>query len=234
MKLWNKPTQLDSTCQPSTFFLIAIALLIALTMLPMTLLAQNAPDGVQYRFSPGDTLDIAFRWTPEFNQSVIIQPDGHASLLSAGDLKVSGLTLPELHDQIVQHSKDKLVDPEFTIMLKEGDRPHFVVAGEVATPGKYDLRTATTALQAVLLAGGGKESGDTRHVILFRRLNTEMAEVHRLNFSKFGPNGRPTDDMLLQPGDMLLVTPNKLENIGRFVRAFNLGIYFNPIGNNGL
>ena len=32
----------------------------------------------------------------------------------------------------------------------------------------------------------------------------------------------------LQPGDMLLVTRNKLEHLSRFMKATNLGLYFDP------
>jgi polysaccharide export outer membrane protein len=195
--------------------------------------AQSAPVAGPYTISPGDVLDVAFRWTPEFNQTVTVQPDGHTTLLATGDVNVAGMTMQQLHDEIAKRSADKLLDPEFTVMVKESDKPHFVVAGEVATPGRYDLRTATTALQAVLLAGGSKEGGDMSHVLLFRRLNADTAEVHRLNFGNLG-HGKPASDMLLQPGDMLLVSRDKLDKIGRFVKTFNLGVYFNPIPNSGL
>jgi polysaccharide export outer membrane protein len=35
--------------------------------------------------------------------------------------------------------------------------------------------------------------------------------------------------MMLKPGDMLLVPRNKLEKFSRFVKAANLGTYFNPL-----
>jgi polysaccharide export outer membrane protein len=216
---------------------IAGALVLALSFaaFPASALAQSAPAATPYKISPGDQIDVNFRWTPEFNQSVTVQPDGHTVLMSAGDIQAAGLTIQEFHDEIAKHSTDKLLDPEFTVSVKDFEKPHIVVAGEVQTPGRYDLRTATTALGAVLQAGGTKEGGDMAHVILFRNLNSQVAEVHRLSFGKLDRNGKPpSDDMLLQPGDMILVTRDKLANIGRFVKAFNLGVYFNPIPSNGL
>jgi len=215
--------------------LVAVALSSAATAFPASAFAQNAPASSPYKISPGDQLDINFRWTPEFNQSLTVQPDGHTVLMAAGDIQAAGLTLQELHDEIAKHSTDKLLDPEFTVSLKESEKPHIVVAGEVQTPGRYDLRTATTALQAVLQAGGTREGGNMGHVILFRNLNSKVAEVHRLSFSKLDRNGKPpSDDMLLQPGDMILVTRDKLANIGRYIKTFNLGVYFNPLSANGL
>jgi polysaccharide biosynthesis/export protein len=215
--------------------------LLAAALVPMGAGAQSAPAAgtvpaaKAYTISPGDSLDVNFRWTPEFNQSVTVQPDGHIMLMSAGDIPAVGMTVQQLHDEIAKRSTDKLVDPEFTVSLKEFDKPHVVVAGEVQTPGRYDLRTATTALQAVLMAGGSREGGDMGHVILFRKVDAQIAEVHRLSFSKLDTNGKPpSDDMLLQPGDMILVTRDKLSKVGRFIKTFNLGVYFNPLPTNGL
>ena len=52
-----------------------------------------------------------------------------------------------------------------------------MVAGEVEHPGKFDLRENTTALQAVMLAGGFKDSARDTQVILFRQINADEAEV---------------------------------------------------------
>jgi len=115
--------------------------------------AEPQTQSATYAVNPGDVLDIAFRWTPEFNQTVTVQPDGHASLTSAGDIKMSGLTLLQIRDEIVRLSSEKLVAPEVAVTLKDFERPRIAVAGEVVNPGKFDLRQPTTALQAILLAG---------------------------------------------------------------------------------
>src|ERR1700683_1897906 len=66
--------------------------------------SKPAVDGPQfksrsprYRIEPGDTFDLTFDLSPEFNQlAVAVQPDGFASLRAVGDIKVSGQTVPEL------------------------------------------------------------------------------------------------------------------------------------------
>jgi polysaccharide export outer membrane protein len=47
----------------------------------------------RYVLHPGDVLDIEYRYTPEFNQTVSVQPDGYISLEMGGDLKVAGRNL---------------------------------------------------------------------------------------------------------------------------------------------
>jgi hypothetical protein len=58
--------------------------------------------------------------------------------------------------------------------------------------------------------------------------------VHVLQLGKYSASSRAKNDLLLQPGDMILVNRDALEKIGRFMKTFNLGVYFNPIGSSGL
>ena len=103
-----------------------------------------------------------------------------------------------------------------------------MVAGEVAKPGKIEIHENTTALQAVMLAGGFMPSARDTQVILFRHINADTAEVRRLNLHDIKKDSQLERDIELEPGDMLLVTRNKLEHLSRFMKAANLGVYFNP------
>jgi polysaccharide export outer membrane protein len=190
---------------------------------------QASPSAPIYVVNPGDSLEVTFRWTPEFNQTVVVQPDGHAMLTATGDLVLAGLTLDQVHDEIVRAASATLVNPVVTVAVKDIERPHVLVAGEVVTPGKYDLRQATTVLQAIFLAGGNKDSADMSHIVLFRRVNTEYSQVYKLNFNKIDKGRRPTHDMILQPGDMLLVPRDGLTKFGRYVKSLNIGAYLNPL-----
>jgi protein involved in polysaccharide export with SLBB domain len=49
----------------------------------------------RYRLCKGDVLDLNFRFTPEFNQSVTVQPDVYITLRGLGDLHVEGKAVPK-------------------------------------------------------------------------------------------------------------------------------------------
>ena len=108
----------------------------------------------RYVLHPGDVLDIQYRYTPEFNQTVTVQPDGFISLEIGGDLKVAGRNLEQVRNGILTKARTRLASPELIVVLKEFQKPYVVVAGEVAQPGKFEMREKLTAIQAVLLAGG--------------------------------------------------------------------------------
>ncbi len=181
-----------------------------------------------YKLHIGDEITLNYRLTPEFDQTVTVQPDGCVSLTVVGNLKVAGLTLDQAHDRIVERASGQLNHPELTITLKQFEQPYVVVAGEVEKPGRFDLRDDTTALQAVMLAGGFKDSARDTQVILFRHINDDMAEVRRLDLHNIRKQSQLEHDTVLQPGDMLLVTRNKMEHLSRFMKASNLGVFFNP------
>lgn len=181
-----------------------------------------------YTLHVGDEIALNYRFTPEFNQTVTVQPDGNVVLDVVGTVRVSGLTIEQAHDEIVKLASVQLNKPELSITLTRFEQPYVVVAGEVDKPGKIDLRQNTTALQAILLAGGFKDSAKDTKVILFRRINGDMAEVRPLNLHNVKKHADLERDTELEPGDMLLVTRNKLEHLSRFMKASNLGVYFNP------
>lgn len=193
--------------------------------------ADNDISKLPYRIGPGDIVDITFRFTPEFNDEVVVSPDGRVELKSIGDIRVAGLSLPELQKTIAEAATEKLVRPEVIVSLKDFDRPHVFVAGEVNTPGRQDLRHATTALQAILMSGGPKDDAALGRVLLFRRIDADTAEVHVLQLAHFGKKARGENDMLLQPGDMVLVRRDVPSRVERFVKVANLGLYLNPLQN---
>jgi polysaccharide export outer membrane protein len=183
----------------------------------------------RYELRPGDTLELQYRLTSDLNQTVIIQPDGYVSLNVAGEVRVGGHTIPEARDLIVSAEENKLNKPELNLILKEFTRPSVVVAGEVFKPGQIELKQPTTALGAVLMAGGFTESAQSGQVLVFRRVNEEMAEVTKLNLTNIRKTVDLERDLRLQSGDMIYVPRDKIAKIERYVRIINTGVYFNPL-----
>ncbi|HEX3280545.1 MAG TPA: polysaccharide biosynthesis/export family protein [Pyrinomonadaceae bacterium] len=183
----------------------------------------------RYVLHPGDVLDIEYRYTPEFNQTVSVQPDGYISLQMGGDLKVAGRNLEQVRNLILARASSRLESPELTVVLKEFQKPYVVVSGEVAQPGKFELRENLTAVQAVLLAGGFKDSAKSSQILVFRKLNADTAEVRSLNFKTLKRTSDLENDLTLQPGDMILVPRNRLSKIERYVKLASLTTFLYPL-----
>lgn len=181
-----------------------------------------------YTLHTGDVIALNYRYTPEFNQTVTVQPDGSVNLNIVGDVQVQGQSVDDVRKHIVTLASSRLNHPELTITLVHFEAPSVVVAGEVDRPGKYDLNDSTTALQAIMLAGGFKDSARDTKVYLFRRINADDAEVRQLDLHNIKKQGDLERDAELEPGDMLLVTRNRMEHFSRIMKASNLGVFLNP------
>ena len=182
----------------------------------------------RYRLTPGDVLEVQFRYSPEFNQTVTVQPDGYISLEIGGDLKVAGLTVEQTREAILKKANTRLQDPVATIVLKEFQKPYFVIAGEVALPGKIEMRERVTALQAIMLAGGMKEAARSSQVVVFRRINSDTAEVKLLNLKDIRRTADLENDLTLQPGDMVYVPRDKISKIERFMKLASVAAFMTP------
>lgn len=179
----------------------------------------------RYRIGSGDVIEIRFRLTPEFNQSVTVQPDGFVSLEIGGELHLGGLTVEEAEGKVAIAAASRLREPEVKLVLKEFVKPQFTVGGEVNHPGMFELRGEISAAQAIAIAGGFKESAKHSQVALVRRVNNEWAEVSLLNLKQMINSAHLQEDSFLQPGDMLLVPQNKLSRMERLIRWSNLAVY---------
>jgi polysaccharide export outer membrane protein len=209
------------------FFRVMFLVLVALTFVRAD--EPQLRHRPRYTLRAGDVLELQYRYTPEFNQTVTVLPDGYINLNLVGDVRVSDLTVEQAHDLIVQKASVRLNEPELNLILKQFQQPYIVVAGEVNKPGKMDLRDNTTAMQAVLLSGGFLASAQTSQVLLFRKINGDTAEIKVLNLGKVRKTSDLEHDIMLESGDMLFVPRDKLEKVSRYIKVLNIGMYFNPL-----
>jgi polysaccharide export outer membrane protein len=181
----------------------------------------------RYRLTPSDVLELTFPFVPEFNQVVTVQPDGYITLRGAGELRVQSRTLPELRQQLLEAYAPILHDPSVTITLKEFEKPYFIAAGEVKTPGKFELRGAMTVTQAVALAGGPTLTAKHSQVILFRRYSADLIEVKEINVKRMYATRDLSEDYLLRPGDTIYIPKSLISRLQPFIPA--AGFYLNPL-----
>jgi polysaccharide biosynthesis/export protein len=195
---------------------------------------SNLPVPIQrqwrYQVQPGDSFSIRFPDTPEFNQGdVTVQPDGFVTLQALGEVFVAGKTLPELRE-IIQKSYSTIVSSQVvTVELKDFEKPYFVVGGEVAHPGKFDLRGDTNVTEAVAIAGGFRDTAKHSQVLLFRRVSDQWMEAKKLDMKKMLAVGNLSEDLHLRPGDIIFVPKNAISKIKPFLPVPGVGFYGSPL-----
>lgn len=180
----------------------------------------------RYRLCASDVVALTFPLTPEFDQTVNVQPDGFGSLAGVGDVHLEGLTTAQSVEAIrVAYSK-VLHDPIVTVELKSFNKPYFVVNGQVHQPGRYDLHGYTTATQAIAIAGGFEDSAKHSQVLLFRRVNNDWYEVKNLNLKRILQGHDANEDVEIHAGDMLFVPQNLISKVKKFIPNSGVGTYY--------
>ena len=177
----------------------------------------------RYLVQSEDVLVISFPLSPEFNQTVTIQPDGYITLAGGGDLYIQGMTIPEVVEALRKSYVKILHDPIIDVDLKDFQKPFFVVAGQVGKPGQFALRYNITVSEAIAVAGGLTPTAKTQ-AFLYRRVSSDWFEVKELKLKDVMGGKKQTEDVRLQPGDMIIIPENFISKFRKYVPySVNLG-----------
>jgi polysaccharide export outer membrane protein len=187
----------------------SITCLLSIALVPIAIAQQPQSTGRQI-LRAGNQISIEYTLTPDFNETVTIQPDGYITLKVGDDVQIAGKTIEEAKALIEQSAKARLTDPIVVINLIDYQKPYYVVAGEALAPAKYELRENLTVLQAVMIAGGIKQTGKEKQVILIRAIGTDHQAVHLLDLKKVQTSAIFSHDMALNPGDIIFIPRNKI------------------------
>lgn len=180
----------------------------------------------RYHVEPGDTIELNFPLQTDFNQTLTVAPDGYVSLKGVGDFYAEGKSLPELHQALANAYAGILHNPIVNVDLKDYQRPFFIVNGQVEHPGKFDLRENITVTEALAIAGGANQNAKSSQVLLFRHMpGGALVEVRKLDMKKMYKKGDLTEDVPLQPGDLIFVPQTAISKIERFLPTSQLGLY---------
>ena len=178
----------------------------------------------RYVLRPGDSFEVSFDFTPELNQTIMVQPDGFINLRGASDLRAEGLTTPQLVEAIRGAYEKVLTHPSISVTMKEFDKPYFIADGQVTKPGKYDLRGDTTVVQAIAIAGGFNSTAKHSQVVLFRRVDDNWTSAKLLDVKKMENKRDLSEDLHLRPGDMVFVPKNRLSKFKEFLPTANMAL----------
>jgi polysaccharide export outer membrane protein len=181
-----------------------------------------------YRLCKSDVVTISFTFSPEFDQTVSVQPDGYIALKGVPQFPAEGATVPQLRELVSRAYTGVLHDPEVTIVLKDFDKPYFIFAGEVNHQGKYELRSDTTVTEAVAIAGGLTARAKHSQIVLFRRVSDDLVESRLLDVKAMLKSRSLGEDIHLRPGDLLFVPQNLISKIKQYLPTSSLSMYTSP------
>jgi polysaccharide export outer membrane protein len=144
-----------------------------------------------YRIQTGDELDIVFPLNPELTVRTFVRPDGMISLELVDEIRAEGLTTAELTEHLLNSYSTELRDPDISVNVV-AMAARIYVDGHVEKPGEYPWSRQVTAMQAVALAGGLRDTADGEHLLVVRRGPGGEQQLLELNLEEAG-EGRASD-----------------------------------------
>lgn len=180
----------------------------------------------RYRINRSDVLNLSFPLSPEFNQTVTVQPDGYITLQGAGSICILGMTVPETGDAIKRAYAKILHDPIIDVDLKDFQKAYFIVTGQVTKPGQYDLRYDLTAAEAIAVAGGFLPTAKTR-VYLYHRSADGWVQARELKLKDFLHGKNIQEDVQIHPGDMIFVPEKTITKVRKYI-PYGVGVPLSP------
>lgn len=183
--------------------------------------------GDAYVLQPGDSVEVSYTYTPEYNLTVSVPPDGVVGLTRVGSVHIAGLTLRAAKAVITEAaSKSGLNKPEIFLTLTNYVRPTFTVLGEVNKPGRYELHGTVRVPDALAIAGGLNYNARHKNIILIHRLSETEGQTSLIDYKLLEKPHSEVTMETLEDGDIIVVPQGKISKIERIIKMANVGVYY--------
>lgn len=188
-------------------------------LIAMQCLAFAAPND-QYTLGPGDVLSIKHPDATVTQAPVL--PDGTMVIDHAGVVDAAGKTIKDVRDIVNDKAKKWFESPNIEVTLERKRSTQVYLLGEVKNPGLYapastessqtpnssKVEKNFTISKLLEIAGGLKDSANLKCIHVTR---LHPRAVINVNLWKLIHDGDLTEDLILQPGDVVYVPKSDTE-----------------------
>jgi len=172
--------------------------------------AEGVADRDHYVIGPEDVLYIHVWKEDALSRTIPVRMDGNISLPLIHDIKAAGLTPLQLEAAITERLKGFYENPTVSVTVMETNSFKVYVSGEVRTPGVYKLRSETTILQIIPMAGGFTDWAKQRKILVIRKENGKEKRF-TIDYKKAMKGDDPSSNVVLKPGDTIIVEASRLK-----------------------
>lgn len=170
--------------------------------------SYEAPTG--FLLGPEDVLEITVWGNKDLTRVTPVRPDGLISMPIIGDVQAAGLTADALAHRIADRLKQYLATtPAVSVSVTELNSYSVYVLGEVTKPGKFQLKSYITVLQAITMAGGFTDYAKKNKLQVVRVIQNgdhKRQELHiPIRYDDLVSGRGEPGNILLHPGDTVVV-----------------------------
>ena len=158
-----------------------------------------------YVIGDADILSINVWKEPDISKQVPVRSDGKISLPLVGDIQATGETPLQLEHAITDKLKGFMTDPEVTVIVQQIVSPKYNIFGQVGRPGSFTITAGTTIMDAIALSGGLRDFAKKKGIYVLRPEPGGGQTKILFNYDKFIKGRDPSQNILIKPGDTIVV-----------------------------
>jgi polysaccharide export outer membrane protein len=156
----------------------------------------------EYRIAPQDTLEITVYQFQNLSRVAQVDGSGRVSLPLIGSVVAAGKTVAVFEAELARRLGAKYIQsPQVSVLVKESVGARVTVDGAVKMPGVYTLKGRTSLVQALALAQGISDVGDT--LVTLTRISDGRQVSSRIDVAAIR-EGRAVDPQVFG-GDTVVV-----------------------------
>lgn len=191
-------------------FCSLLLLLLSSCSAPVAPSLTAAPSGEEalppqdYIIGSEDSVEVQVWKNPDLSRTVTVRPDGKISLPLIGDVQAAGQSAAQLTEAVTEKLKAYYKEPaQVTVIVTQVNSYAIYILGEVKGQGKHLVRSGTTFLQAISLAGGFTPYASKNKITLRHRADDGTETVHLIRYKDVLAGQQA--NLILKPGDTIIV-----------------------------
>ncbi|MFA6929959.1 MAG: polysaccharide biosynthesis/export family protein [Lentisphaeria bacterium] len=174
----------------------------------------------EYFIDAGDLFTIKVYNNPDLDVVSPVTPDGYIALMFVGQIKVSGLTIPQAVEQVQDALSKYIKNPVVGILPTEIRSQTATISGAVLHTGVYSVHGNVKLADLFAQAGGGSyrlfdgrdlESYDFKNSYFVRG-----TEILPIDFSEAIIRGNPMHNIRMQKGDYIHIAARTEQMVSVF------------------
>jgi polysaccharide export outer membrane protein len=191
-------------------FLIIIIVLFAALEVNSWAETNMTSDSLVTRAAIGDSINIVVLDNNQLNTVATVGVDGTITFPFLGHVYVKGKSTIDIEKDIVERLKEGFIKyPVVSVALNKGETRSLFTYGQIKMTGRFYFEEQLTVLEALSLRGGIIENGRYGRVKV-KRIKEDGQGYREIEIDMEGlKEGAMTEEMLLQPDDILIVEKNK-------------------------
>lgn len=158
----------------------------------------------EYVIGIPDVLRIVVWRNPELSVDVPVRRDGKISVPLVDDVQAEGLTPHELKEVLTEALAEYVTAPDVTVIVQQTNSHTVTVVGGVLRSGQIPLTREMRVVEAIAQMGGFNAWAKKDRIKVIRKVDGKQVE-YGFNFGAFAAGKAPDSNLLLKPGDTVVI-----------------------------